>query len=81
MDARIRIEHNSKGWIEIFKSAEMQTLVNETGERIAGEAGEDFQYEPATNSNFTAGGFVVPANYMGSIEEAVDKTLTKAVHA
>lgn len=81
MGARIRIEHNSQGWAELFKSAEMQSLVNEVGERIAGEAGDDFQYEAAINSNYTAGGFVVPATYQGAYDEAVDKTLTKAVHA
>ena len=81
MGAKIRIEHNSKGWIEIFKSAEMQALVDETGERIAAEAGEHFTYYPGTNSIYTAGGFVSADEYTGSYQEAVHKTLTKAVHA
>lgn len=81
MGAKIRIEHNSKGWIEIFKSAEMQALVDETGERIAAEAGEHFNYYPGTNSIYTAGGFVAADEFTGSYEEAVNKTLTKAVHA
>jgi len=80
MGAKVRIEHNSQGWIEVFKSEGMQTLVNQTGERIAAEAGEHFYYVPGTNNQFTAGGFVNADEYTGSYLEAVYKTLTKAVH-
>ena len=80
MGAKVRIEHNSKGWAEIFTSAEMQAVVDEAGERIAAEAGEHFQYSPATHSNFTAAGFVVADKYSGAYQEATDKVLTKAVH-
>jgi hypothetical protein len=80
MGARIEIEHISSGWAEIFTSAEMQALVDEAGSRIAAEAGEHFEYTPAKNSRFTAGGFV-SGDAEGNIEEATDKVLTKAVHA
>lgn len=79
MGAKIQIEHVSSGWIEVFKSAEMQEVVNSAGERIANEAGEHFGYAPAANSRFTAGGFVSSDAY-GAYEEATDKVLTKAVH-
>ena len=80
MGAKVRIEHISQGWIEVFKSAEMQAVVDQAGERIAGEAGEHFYYKPGTNNQFTAGGFVNADEYTGSYLEAVYKTLTKAVH-
>ena len=80
MGARIVIEHISSGWVEVFKSEGMQAAVDAAGERIAAEAGEHFQYTPATNNQFTAGGFV-SGDAEGNIEEATDKVLTKAVHA
>ena len=80
MGARIEIEHISSGWAEIFKSAEMKAMVDETGARIAAEAGEHFQYSPATSNNFTVAGFV-SGDAEGNIEEATDKVLTRAVHA
>lgn len=80
MAAKIKIEHNGKGWIDIFKSSEMQSVVDAAGERIASEAGDHFGYMPASRSNFTAGGFVSSDEYTGAYEEATDKVLTKAVH-
>ena len=80
MPAKIRIEHNGKGWIEIFKSPEMQAVVDAAGERIAAEAGDHFGYMAAKNNRFTAGGFVSADEFSGAYQEAVDKRLTKAVH-
>ena len=80
MSAKIKIEHISKGWIEIFKSAGMKAVVDEAGERIAREAGEHFTYYPAKNNRFTVGGFVSSDEYTGAYQEATDKVLTKAVH-
>ena len=80
MGARIEIEHISAGWAEVFKSAGMQAAVDAAGERIAAEAGEHFQYTPATNNQFTAGGFV-SGDAEGNIGEATDRTLMRAVHA
>ena len=80
MSVKVTIEHIGSGWIEIFKSPEMQAVVDEAGERIAAEAGVHFGYAPATNSKYTAGGFVSADEYTGSYLEAVHKTLTKAVH-
>lgn len=76
---KIVIKHNSSGWVEIFKSAEMQNLVNTTGQRIASEAGEHFHYSPAEHSQYTAGGFV-GCDAEGALQEAIFKTLTRAVH-
>ena len=81
MGAKIRIEHDGKGWMEIFKSANMQAVVDSAGERIASEAGEHFGYMPGQNNQYTAGGFVSSDEYTGAYLEAVYKTLTKAVHA
>ena len=80
MAAKITIEHNGKGWIEIFTSSAMQSVVDSAGERIASEAGEHFGYQAGSNSRFTAGGFVSSDAYTGAYEEATDKVLTKAVH-
>lgn len=81
MASKVMIEHNGEGWMEIFTSAEMQSLVDGVGERIAEEAGEHFGYMAAQNSQFTAGGFVSSDEYTGAYEEATEKVLTKAVHA
>lgn len=80
MGATVRIEHVPAGWIEVFTSAGMQAVVDEAGQRIAAEAGEHFNYHPATHSNFTAAGFVGADEYTGNYLEAVHKVLTKAVH-
>lgn len=80
MPAKIKIEHNSKGWIEVFTSPGMQNAVDQVGERIAAEAGEHFGYMPGSNNRFTAGGFVSSDEYTGAYQEATDKVLTKAVH-
>ena len=81
MAAKIIIEHNGEGWVEIFTSPKMQSVVDAAGERIASEAGEHFGYMPGSNNRFTAGGFVSSDEYTGAIEEATDKVLTKAVHS
>ena len=80
MAVKVRIEHNSAGWAEIFKSEGMKAVVDEAGERIAAEAGEHFYYSPAENNQFTVAGFV-SCDDTGAILEATEKTLTKAVHA
>lgn len=80
MGVKVTIEHNGKGWIDIFKSAGMQAAVDDAGRQIAANAGEHFRYEPATHSRFTAGGFVGADDIEGAYEEAEDKVLTKAVH-
>lgn len=80
MAAKVQIEHNSAGWIKIFKSPAMQSVVDAAGERIAAEAGDHFGYMPASNSEFTAAGFVSSDEYSGAYQEATDKVLTKAVH-
>lgn len=81
MAAKIQIEHNGKGWIEIFTSPQMQSVVDTAGERIAAEAGIHFGYMPASNSQFTAAGFVSSDEYSGAYAEATNKVLTKAVHS
>lgn len=80
MAAKIEIKHNGAGWIEIFKSHEMQSVVDSAGERIASEAGEHFGYMPGQNNRYTAAGFVSSDEYTGAMQEATDKVLTKAVH-
>lgn len=81
MASSARIEHISKGWAEIFKSAEMQAVVDSAGQRIAAEAGEHFNYSQGRNNQYTAAGFVSSDEYTGAYEEATDKVLTRAVHA
>lgn len=80
MGAKVKIEHIPSGWIELFKSAGVQSAVDSAGQRIASEAGEHFTYNPGRNNRFTAAGFVSSDEYTGAYEEAVNKVLTKAVH-
>ena len=80
MAAKVVIEHNGQGWMEIFKSAEMQAVVDAAGERIANEAGEHFNYSQGKNNQFTAAGFVSSDEYSGAYQEATDKVLSRAVH-
>ena len=84
MGAKVVIEHNGEGWIDIFKSAGMQAVVDEAGRRIAAEAGSDFEYlaeyDQMRNNRFTVGGVVAAVGHEGDDKEAVDKVLTKAVH-
>ena len=80
MGAKIRIEHNPAGWAEIFKSAGMRGLVDQAGQRIAGEAGEHCEYRPSVNDRFTVAGFVSAIDSEGDELEATEKVLTKAVH-
>lgn len=81
MGAKIRIEHNGAAWMQIFKSAEMQSVVDEAGQRIANEAGEHFKYSPATKNRATVAGFVTSNDPEGDGLEATDKVLTRATHA
>lgn len=80
MAAIVTVEHNGKGWIEIFTSPGMQSVVDAAGKRIAAEAGEHFGYKSGSNNRFTAGGFVSSDEYSGVYQEATEKVLTKAVH-
>ena len=80
MAVKIEIQHNREAWRKIFTSPEMRRLVDETGERIAKEAGDHFSYEQADWADNAAVGVVVADKYTGSIQEATEKTLTKAVH-
>lgn len=80
MAVKVTVEHIGKGWMEIFKSQNMQSVVDAAGRRIAAEAGEHFGYMPGSNNRFTAGGFVSSDEYSGAYQEATEKVLTKAVH-
>lgn len=81
MSAKVTIDHIGSGWMQIFKSPEMQSVVDSAGERIASEAGDHFHYSRASNNQFTVAGFVSSDEYSGAYQEATDKTLTRAVHA
>lgn len=70
MSAKVIIEHNSKGWIEVFKSAGMQAAVDAAGEKIRSAAGDHFRYEQAQHNQFTCAGFVGADDYIGAVEEA-----------
>ena len=81
MGATVRIEHVPAGWIEVFTSAGMQAVVDEAGQRIAAEAGEHFNYHPATHSNFTAAGFVGADEYIAEQEKESAKPAKRAYDA
>ncbi|MBR2837776.1 MAG: hypothetical protein IKE55_03230 [Kiritimatiellae bacterium] len=84
MPVKVRIEHVGDGYMEIWKSPEMQAEVDRAGERIAGEAcdgytGEWFRYYPKQGSK-TAMGFVSSTGLSGAYYQQRDKALSKAVH-
>lgn len=68
------------GWLELFRSPEMQAVVDSAGKRIAAEAGEPHFGYKGRMGRSTAGGFVSSMDYAGAYYEATDKRLTKAVH-
>lgn len=80
MAATVVVEHNSEGWLEIFLSAEMQAVVDEAGMRIASEAGEGFEYHQHESNRVSVGGYVISETQEAAVAEAVEKSLTKAVH-
>ena len=79
MPTKVRIEHISEGYLKIWKSAEMQAVVDQAGERIAAEAGEYYKYYPKMG-NFTAMGFVSSTGPTGAYYQQRDKLLSRAVH-
>ena len=77
----IDIEHISSGYLEIWKSADMQAVVDTVGENMAAEAGEPwFRYYPKPG-NLTAMGFVSSTGQTGAYYQQRDKALSRAVHA
>jgi len=81
MPVKIRLEHISEGYLEIWKSSAMQAQVDKAGMRIAAEAGEPwFKYYPKPGT-FTAMGFVSSTGPTGAIYQQQDKALSKAVHS
>ena len=79
MTVRIKIEHLGEGYMEIWKSDGMKAVVDQAGERIAAEAGENFRYYPRMGQ-FTALGFVDSVGQAGAIEQQQFKSLSRAVH-
>lgn len=81
MPVKIRLEHISEGYLEIWKSSAMQAQVDKAGMRIVAEAGEPwFKYYPKPGT-FTAMGFVSSTGPTGAIYQQQDKALSKAVHS
>ena len=76
----VRIEHISKGYLEIWKSPEMQAVVDSAGQSIAAEAGEPWFRYYAKPGNFTAMGFVSSTGPTGAYYQERDKALSRAVH-
>lgn len=81
MPVSIRLEHVSEGYLEIWKSGNMQAVVDQAGGRIAAEAGEPwFRYYPKPG-NFTSMGFVSSTGPTGAYYQQRDKALSRAVHS
>lgn len=86
MPVKVRIEHVSEGYREIWKSSGMQAAVDAAGERIAASANAGYQtattpfrYYPKPG-NYTAMGFVSSTGPTGAYYQQRDKALSKAVH-
>lgn len=84
MSTTIRIEHVPEGYLDIWKSAAMQDVVDQAGRRIedgacAGYVSPPFKYYPKPGS-YTAMGFVSSMGPSGAYYQQRDKALSKAVH-
>ena len=78
-----RMQHVGKGYLAIWKSAEMQSAVDEAGSKVArnanaGYSGEYFGYYPKPGRS-TAMGFVSSTGPSGAYYQQKDKALSKAV--
>jgi len=84
MPVKIRIEHISDGYLEIWKSGGMQAEVDKAGSRIASEASKGYNSQPfkyyPKQGNYTAMGFVSSTGPTGAYYQQRDKALRKAVH-
>jgi len=67
-----------RGLNTIMRSAEMQTIVDSTGRRMAAAAGDDFEYV-ASPHRWTARGYVQPKNARGMREQARNAALERAL--
>lgn len=86
MPTKVRIEMNHDGWRELLSSEAIAREVDRAGQRIAAEAGDGWEYRRAMlgYGGGRVGGFVSSthdaAGYAALLDEATNKTLTKAVH-
>lgn len=83
MPTKIRIEHVSEGYREIWTSDGMQRAVDQAGGRIASEANAGYGSDPyvyhAKPGPFYARGYV-EASEGGTYYQRRDKALSRAVH-
>lgn len=78
----IRVKVNLRGINALMTSAPVQSVVDKRGEAIARAAGANFEYVHAKKRHpWVARGYVQPKNAAGRREEAISKTLTRAVKA
>lgn len=75
---KIRIELDHAGIRELLMSSEISAVCEQEANRIAAQAGPDFEVikrQPKNRAYY----FVAPKNERGAESEATDKTLSKAV--
>lgn len=78
---QVRIEMLSDGLTALMQSAPIAAAVDAAAGRVASVAGPEFEVKPAEIVGDRAMALVVPSGIEGLLEEARDKTLTKAVSA
>lgn len=81
MATKIEFEHISAGWREVLHSAGTRALVDQIGGQLAAQCGDGYRYFPAelNYGGGRVGGFVSAASYGAQLDEAMNKTMEKAV--
>ena len=81
MASKVRFEFDSKGFREILHYQEVKELVDDTGRRLAADAGEGYEYKSAElgYGGGRVGGFVYTNDYAAMVDNAVNKTLERVI--
>lgn len=82
MATKLRLELNHDGIRELLLSQPIANECEKAAEMIAGRAGDGFEVLPAKQLNYGGGrvGYAVyAATYEAKVDEAENKTLSKAV--
>ena len=79
MSKKCRIELNSTGIRELLKSAEIQSVLNETAETVARRAGEGYKAIPGTLGKTRANVRVQAATKEANKDNLEHNTLLKAL--
>ena len=78
--SRVQVNLNLPGLNKLMTSAPVQAAADDLGAKLAGRAGENFEYVSKPH-RYTARGYVQPANGLGAREQARNAVLERALGA